>query len=77
MDITVKLLAELTALRLVRHRFEAIHRWLKVQLHPSVILRALSGHGLVEDAGERFDLAPEIDLRGVQLMLEVLQLLRV
>jgi hypothetical protein len=50
---------------------------MKMELHPGVVLGGLPGHGFVEDAGERFDLAPEIDLRGVQLVLELLQLLRV
>lgn len=76
-DVTVPLLAKLAALRLVLHGVEPIHRRLEVQLHFRVILCALPGHGLVEDAGERLDLAPEVHLRGVQLMLELLQLLRV
>ena len=42
-----------------------------------MVLRALAGDRLVEYAGKRLDLAPEIDLRRVQFVLQRLQLLRV
>ena len=65
--VAVQLLAELAALRFVRHRLEAIDRRLTVELHPSMVLRAWSGHGLVADApAEADDMGVGFSGRGLE-----------
>ena len=77
MHVAAQLVAELLALVLVRDRLEAIDRGLEVALHVRVVGRALALRRLVEDLRERLDLAPVVDLRLIELVLQRLELRRV
>ncbi|OPZ47268.1 MAG: hypothetical protein BWY92_01828 [Firmicutes bacterium ADurb.BinA052] len=76
-DVPAELLPESVTALVVLDGVVTVDGGLQLALHEGVVLGRLFFERLVEDAGERLDLALVIDLRLVQLVLELLQLVRI
>src|SRR5437763_8403187 len=74
LHVAAEFVPKLLFLIVLFQSLEAIHGGLKMLLHLCMIGRTLFFFWLVEDLGERFDLATMINLLVIQLMLEPFKL---